>query len=262
MRSLAIDINCDLGEGTGHEAAILPLISSVNIACGFHAGNAHTMQETARLAKKFGVAVGAHPSWEDREHFGRRTMQVPPGECYALILYQIGALYAICKAEDIQLTHVKPHGALYNQAATDPDLAKAIAAAVKDFDPALVLYGMAGSLLVEAGKRIGLPTASEGFADRTYTRDGLLTPRTMHNAMITETKQAVQQAIRMIEEQTVTSADGLTIPLPVDTICIHGDGAHAPEFARALSEALTENNIRVRPPHGPARNNPMNTSHP
>lgn len=262
MKSFAIDINCDLGEGTGHEAAIMPLISSVNIACGFHAGNALTMQETARLAKKFGVAVGAHPSWEDREHFGRRIMQVSPGECYAIILYQIGALYAICKAEDIQLTHVKPHGALYNQAATDPDLAKAIAAAVKDFDPTLVLFGMAGSLLIESGKRIGLPTASEGFADRTYTREGLLTPRTMHNAMITETKQAVQQVIRMIEEQTVISADGLTIPLPVDTICIHGDGAHAPEFARALSETLNEIHIRIRPPHDNTGANQMKPSHP
>lgn len=242
-----IDINCDLGEGTGHELAIMPLISSVNIACGFHAGNAVTMLETARLAKKFGIAVGAHPSWEDREHFGRRTMQVAPDECYALILYQLGALQAICKVEDIPLHHVKPHGALYNQAATEPDLAKAIAAAVKDFDPALVLYGMAGSLLVEAGKKIGLRTAAEGFADRTYTSEGLLTPRTMHHAMITDPKQAVKQVLQLIREHTVTSSEGKLVPLVADTICIHGDGAHAPEFAQALSVALKENNIKIAP---------------
>lgn len=243
----AIDINCDLGEGTGNEIAIMPLISSVNIACGFHAGNALTMQETARLAKKFGVAVGAHPSWEDREHFGRRIMQASPEECYAIILYQVGAMQAICKVEDIPLHHVKPHGALYNQAATDPELAKAIAAAVKDFDPALVLYGMAGSQLIDAGKKIGLRTRSEGFADRSYTSEGFLTPRTMHNAMITDAKQAVKQVLRLIQEQTVISSDGKTIPLAAETICIHGDGAHAPEFAHALSVALKENQIRVAP---------------
>ncbi len=248
MSNTVIDINCDLGEGMGNETAIMPLISSVNIACGFHAGNPATMLSVVQLAKKQGVAIGAHPSWDDREHFGRRIMQVAPRDLYALIIYQVGALAAICKAEKVPLHHVKPHGALYNQAATDPQLAKVIATAIHDFDPSLLLYALAGSRLVEAGEKAGLQTASEVFADRTYNSEGLLTPRTQPNALITETAKATAQALLLVKEQKVKATDGTLLSLRADTICIHGDGAHAPEFARALHHAMLSESISIHPP--------------
>lgn len=248
MSNTSIDINCDLGEGTGNEAAILPFISSVNIACGFHAGNAITMLEVVRLAKKHGVAIGAHPSWEDREHFGRRNMQLPARELYAILLYQLGALAAICHSESIPLHHVKPHGALYNQAATDAELSKVITTAIRDFNPTLILYGLSGSVLNTTAEKAGLRVAAEVFADRTYTKEGLLTPRTMHNAMITETSKATAQALQLVTKQEVTTIDHTLIHLKADTICIHGDGAHAPEFARALHHAMESAAISIQPP--------------
>jgi 5-oxoprolinase (ATP-hydrolysing) subunit A len=248
MSQSHIDINCDLGEGTGNESAIMPFISSVNIACGFHAGNASTMLDVVRLAKKHGVAVGAHPSYNDREHFGRRNMELSPKEIYALVLYQMGALYAICQAEGVPMHHVKPHGALYNQAATDSGLAEAIAKAVKDFDKKLIIYGLSGSQLITASRSAGLATAAEVFADRTYTSKGLLTSRTMPNALITDKTMAVSQVVKMIFENLVIATDGTAVPIDVETVCIHGDGLRAPEFANALHTALTTSNILIKAP--------------
>jgi UPF0271 protein len=248
MSQRPIDINCDLGEGTGNESAIMPFISSVNIACGFHAGNASTMLEVVRLAKKHGVAVGAHPSYIDREHFGRRNMQLPPKEVYALVLYQVGALHAICQVEGVSLHHVKPHGALYNQAASDPALAEAVVSAVKDFDKKLLLYGLSGSHLISASRVAGLPTAAEVFADRTYTSSGLLTSRTLPHAMITDKHIAVNQALKIVLENQVVATDGSLIPIEAETICIHGDGMRAAEFAHALHSAFTAHAILIKAP--------------
>ena len=175
---MKIDLNCDMGENAGNDEDIMPYITSANIACGFHAGDPATIQTTVRLAKRYGVAVGAHPGWKDVEGFGRREIMLHPDEVEALILYQIGALYAIAKAEDVELQHVKPHGALYNQAAQDRILANAVARAVKRFNGELILVGLAGSGLIEAGVDIGLRVANEGFPDRNYNPDGTLVSRT------------------------------------------------------------------------------------
>ncbi|MBZ5859037.1 5-oxoprolinase subunit PxpA [Flavihumibacter profundi] len=248
MSQTVIDINCDLGEGTGNELAIMPFISSVNIACGFHAGNALTMMEVVRLAKKHHVAIGAHPSYEDREHFGRRIMHISPSEIYAGVLYQMGALAAICQTEKINLHHIKPHGALYNQAARDMEIAKAIAAAVKDFNPSLIVYGLSGSMLISAAKSAGLRTASEVFADRTYTPEGELTPRSMHNALITDPHEVTRQVLSIVKLNAVTTTDNSLFSVNAETICIHGDGLHAPEFAREVSHALANENIKIQSP--------------
>src|SRR5215216_4839859 len=179
-----IDLNCDMGENIGNDEDIMRYITSANIACGFHAGDFKSMRMTIRLAKRYGVAVGAHPGWQDVEGFGRREISLPPDEVEALVLYQIGALYAITKAEGVELQHVKPHGSLYNQAAKDKVLANAIAGAVKRFSGDLILFGLAGSSLIEAGIDIGLKVANEGFPDRHYNPDGTLVSRKEANAII------------------------------------------------------------------------------
>ncbi|ULQ55602.1 5-oxoprolinase subunit PxpA [Flavihumibacter rivuli] len=249
MNRITIDINCDMGEGTGNDAILMPLISSANIACGFHAGDPETMRHTVQLAKKYHVAIGAHPSFFDREHFGRRKMDIAPEKIYALVIYQVGALATICKAEGARLRHVKPHGALYNQSASDPGIARAIASAVRDCDRDLVLFGLAGSKLVEAGRAMGLTVAEEAFADRSYSRDGSLTPRTQANALINSSKKATAQVLDIIREGKVMATDGSTVSLHADTICIHGDGQHAVDFARAIQETLRTHSITIQSPH-------------
>src|SRR6188474_2188045 len=194
-----IDLNCDMGENIGNEEDIMPYIMSANIACGFQAGDPTTMRATVRLAKRYGVAVGAHPSWKDVEGFGRREMILPPEEVEALILYQVGALYAIAKAEDVELNHVKPHGALYNQAAKDRALANAIARAVKRFSDDLILIGLAGSELIKAGREVGLRVANEGFPDRNYNPDGTLVSRKESNAIIQSPDAVAAHALELIE---------------------------------------------------------------
>jgi UPF0271 protein len=248
MSQPVIDINCDLGEGAGNEAEIMPFISSANIACGFHAGNAVLMQETVRLAKKHQVAIGAHPAFNDPEHFGRRTMHLPPSELYANVLYQIGAMAAICQAEKAVLHHIKLHGALYNQASNDLPIAEAIVAAVKDYDATLIIYGLSGSLLLAKAKAAGLRTAAEVFADRTYTHEGTLTSRSMQNALLTDSAEVTKQAISFALEQAVKATDHSLLKLTAETICIHGDGLHAPAFAKAVNHALRERNIRIQCP--------------
>jgi len=249
MRS--IDLNCDMGESfgaweMGNDAALMDYVSSVNIACGFHAGDASVMRKTVETAIEKNLKIGAHPSFPDLQGFGRREIKMSGREIFDIILYQVSALKGICEALGGRLNHVKPHGALYNQAATDPKIAGAIAEAVKAIDDNLIFYGLSGSFLISEAEEIGLKTASEVFADRTYQTDGSLTTRNQPNALITENEKAVGQVLQMIETQTVTATSGETISIKAETVCIHGDGACALEFARTIRQKLTENNIKIR----------------
>lgn len=243
-----IDLNADVGEGSEHDAALLALVTSVNIACGGHAGDADTMRATVRAALAQHVAIGAHPSFPDREHFGRRELQLPLDRVHAAVLDQIGALAAVARAESAVLAHVKPHGALYNQAARDRALADTIAAAVRAVDPALRLVGLAGSELIHAGRRAGLAVFEEGFADRRYNADGTLVSRTQAGAIIDDPDAAIAQTLAMIQTGTVTAGDGSTVPVHADTIGLHGDGPQALPFAQALRRALADAGIAVRSP--------------
>jgi UPF0271 protein len=247
----SIDLNCDMGESfgawfMGHDEALLDLVTSANIACGFHAGDPATMSRTVQLAAARGVAIGAHPSLPDLQGFGRRTMAITPAEARGLTLYQVGALAAFAKAAGSRLRHVKPHGALYNMAARDRALAEAIAGAVRDFDPALILVGLSGSELIRAGEQSGLRCASEVFADRGYEADGSLSPRSAPGAMITDEAVAVARVLRMVAEGRVQSRTGGNVALQVETVCIHGDQPQALAFARRLRGALAEAGIEVR----------------
>ncbi|ELY2855400.1 5-oxoprolinase subunit PxpA [Cronobacter dublinensis] len=242
---MKIDLNADLGEGCGNDALLMPLISSANIACGFHAGDAQTMRESVRLALAHGVAIGAHPGFADRENFGRTAMQLPPETIYAETLYQVGALAAIARAEGGRLTHVKPHGMLYNQAAKDAALADAIARAVKDFDAALLLVGLAGSELIRAGARHQLVTREEVFADRGYLADGSLVPRSEPGALIEDDDEAESRTLSMVLEGRVRSREGAWAAVNAQTVCLHGDGAHALAFARRLREAFDARQIPI-----------------
>lgn len=240
-----IDLNADLGEGCGSDAALLELVSSANIACGFHAGDAQTMVESVRVALKNGVAIGAHPSFPDRENFGRTAMQLPPETVYAQTLYQIGALDSITRALGGTMRHVKPHGMLYNQAAKEAPLADAIARAVRDCSPALILVGLAGSELIRAGERYGLATRQEVFADRGYQDDGSLVARTQPGALISDEEQALSQTLEMVQSGRVKSINGVWTPVTAQTVCLHGDGEHALLFARRLRRAFEERNIKI-----------------
>jgi UPF0271 protein len=242
---IVVDLNADLGEGCGSDAELLTLVSSANIACGFHAGDAQTMRESVREALKNGVAIGAHPSFPDRENFGRTAMNLPPETVYAQMLYQIGALAAIVRAEGGQLRHVKPHGMLYNQAAKDAQLADAIARAVHDVDSGLILVGLAGSELIRAGERYGLATREEVFADRGYRADGSLVPRSEPGALIADEEQALAQTLEMVQRGQVKSITGEWATVHAQTVCLHGDGEHALEFARRLRKEFELNNIKI-----------------
>jgi Uncharacterized proteins, homologs of lactam utilization protein B len=241
-----IDFNCDLGEDCGDDAALLPFISSASIACGFHAGSPLTMQKTVALCLANGVAIGAHPSHADRDNFGRIPHVIEPAAAYALTLYQVAALDGFVRAAGGRLHHVKPHGALYNQAAQDAALAEAIAQAVHDHDPGLVLYGLSGSALTAAGERLGLQVAHEAFAERRYESDGSLTPRTHADACLPSVEVSVAQVTRMLQEGDVISRTGPAVPLQADSICLHGDRADAAAFARALREAIQAAGFAVR----------------
>jgi UPF0271 protein len=243
--NIKVDLNADLGEGCDNDQALLQLVSSANIACGFHAGDAQTMLQSVRWALQYGVAIGAHPSFPDRENFGRTAMQLPPETVYAQVVYQLGALAAIARAEGGKMVHVKPHGMLYNQAATDPALADAIARAVHSVDPALKLVGLAGSELIRAGARLGLATSQEVFADRRYQSSGNLVPRSQPDALIESDELALQQTLMMVQQQIVVSREGVAVPVQADTVCLHGDGEHALAFARSLREAFRQQNIQV-----------------
>ncbi len=229
-----------MGEGIGNDELIMPVITSANIACGYHAGDSATMWKTVELAIKHKVAIGAHFSFFDRNNFGRSEMQLDKKDIYDLVTQQLIILNEITSALDTKINHVKPHGALYNMSARDAGLANTIAKAVKDFDASLILFGLSGSHSISEAKAMGLKTASEAFADRTYQDDGSLTPRFQPNALIEDAQKAVQQALQMIKEGTVTTVSEKIIPIVAETICIHGDGKQAVEFAKAIYEAVSK----------------------
>ncbi|MFI5132851.1 MAG: 5-oxoprolinase subunit PxpA [Chitinophagales bacterium] len=242
-----VDINCDMGEGIGNDAAIMPFISSANIACGYHAGDEDTMKRTVELCLKNNVVIGAHPSFFDKENFGRKEMKLPVEKIYDLVLTQIEILDKIAQSQGTRLYHVKPHGALYNMSARDIDIAKTIAKSVKYFNAQLILFGLSNSYSISEAKAIGLKTASEVFADRTYQDDGSLTPRSQPRALIENTDKSVHQVLQMIKNKTITTVTGKTFPIVAETICIHGDGKYAVEFAKQIHEALTKEGINIQP---------------
>jgi UPF0271 protein len=253
----SIDLNADLGESfgawrMGDDAGVMPWITSANIACGFHAGDPQTMRRTVALCIEHGVAIGAHPSLPDLQGFGRREMRISSDEVYAQTLYQIGALHALAKACGGTLHHVKPHGALYNMAGRDAGLADAIACAVRDFDPTLILVGLAGGALVEAGRNAGLPVLGEGFCDRRYRSDGSLAPRSEAGAVIDDPDAAVAQAVSIAIRGEATAIDGSKVSVVADTLCVHGDRAGAAAFAKALRCALEHAGLKVDAVERPA----------
>jgi UPF0271 protein len=241
-----IDVNCDMAEGVGNEKELMPFISSANIACGYHAGDKDLMRETIDLCLQFNVAVGAHPSFPDRKNFGRTNMNLPVDEVWDWVIEQIQILAEIARQQGASLHHVKPHGALYNMAARDPMLARTIAEAVKHHDASLILYGLSQSAMIHAASEINLRAANEVFADRTYQLDGSLTPRTQPDALITDENRALTQVLQMVKEQRVTIAGGRQIVLSADTLCLHGDGAHAVDFARLIHRRMTEEQIQIK----------------
>jgi UPF0271 protein len=249
---MKIDLNCDMGESfgawrMGNDVALMDYVSSVNIACGFHAGDATTIRKTVEAAIEKNISVGAHPSFPDLQGFGRREMKMPAREIFDVVLYQVSAVKGICEALGTKLHHVKPHGALYNQAAKDAEMAQAVAEAVKAIDAELIFYGLSGSFLISEAKKIGLKTASEVFADRTYQTDASLTPRSEAGALIQDKEKAAAQVLQMIRTQTVTALGGAAVPIKAETVCLHGDGANALEFAKTINALLAENGISIKP---------------
>ncbi len=244
---MRIDLNADLGEGCLNDEAILDSVSSINVACAWHAGSAEEMLSLVRAARLRGVAIGAHPSFPDRANFGRKEMSLPLTSVRAGVLYQIGALDGMVRAEGGELAHVKAHGALYNQAARDPDLARCIAQAIRDFNPQLKVMGLAGSLFIEALRAEGLTALEEGFADRGYTGDGHLVKRGEAGALIEDENAMLAQVLSMVKSGTVTSRDGIVCHVHVDTICLHGDAPQALQFAKSLRARLRQEGVEVAP---------------
>jgi len=242
-----IDFNCDLGEGCGDDAAIIPLITSASIACGGHAGDAATMRTTLRLCRDHGVAAGAHPSYPDRANFGRQEMALAPEQIETLVEAQISTLAAIAKTEGVRLAHVKPHGALYNVAARDRAIADAIVRAVVRFDPQLILFGLSGSQLTNAGEAAGLRVAHEVFAERRYEADGTLTPRNRDDAVIHDLDESIAQVRGFVRDGRVIARTGEPLALRADTLCLHGDRADAAGFARAIRAALEGDGVHILP---------------
>ncbi|HEX5477848.1 MAG TPA: 5-oxoprolinase subunit PxpA [Burkholderiales bacterium] len=248
-----IDLNCDMGESygawkMGADAELMPLISSANIACGFHAGDPATMRKTVRLAVDHGVAIGAHPSLPDIQGFGRRAMKISPQEMYDLVLYQAGAIEAFARAAGARLHHVKCHGALYNMAAKDAVLSEAMANAVRDLGAGVMLYALSNSLMMKIGKEKGISVLGEVFADRGYSDDGTLAPRDQPGGMVEDAGEAVKRALTMIGEGYVTSLSGQRVPVAADTLCLHGDQPGAVVFAKALRKAFSEKGISLAAP--------------
>lgn len=247
-----IDLNSDLGESfgvykIGMDHKIIPYITSANIACGFHASEPVVMDETVKMAAENKIAIGAHPGYADLVGFGRRNMNVAPKEVKAMIQYQIGALQAFCSVYHVTMQHVKPHGALYNMACKDADLARAICEGIYEVNPKLILLALSGSKMIQEAEKIGLKAASEVFADRAYEDDGTLVSRTKQGAMITDLDQAIQQVISMIKEGKVKTINGSYIDIKADSVCVHGDGAKAIEFVSRLREVFDKESIEVVP---------------
>ncbi len=243
---MSIDLNADVGEGLD-DSALLPFVTSANVACGLHAGDPFSMDETVAAALSQGVRVGAHPGYPDPANFGRLRVEMSADAVEALVLYQISALDGFVRSRGGTMTHVKPHGALYHAAAEFPDVARAIAEAVRRLRPSLVLFGPPGSLLMEAGREAGLPVAAEAFADRRYLPDGSLVPRTERGAVLSSPDEAAEQALSLARDGRVITNQGTTISVHADTLCIHGDTPGAPEFARRIHERFREEGIRIAP---------------
>ena len=246
--SLVVDLNADLGEGAGHDDELLALVTSANIACGFHAGDADTMRRSIETARSRNVAVGAHPSLFDRENFGRKELPVNPDEVFDAVVYQLGIFQAIAEAAGVRPNHVKPHGALYNMAVRDEALADAIARAAASVDQKLILFAPQNGALARAGEKNGLPIAHEVFADRNYLRDGTLVPRTRPDALLHDPAEAAPRVLRMLREGKVASVDGVDVDVRAETICLHGDNPEAVEFARILRAHLEKEGVTVRAP--------------
>lgn len=251
--SIRIDLNADMGEGAGSEEELIPSLTSVNVACGGHAGDLETMTRTVELARRCEVAVGAHPGYPDREGFGRRELDLSAEELERSIAEQLAALAGVCEAASVEMTHVKAHGALYNRAAVDPELAAVVARAVRRFSPTLRLIGLAGSALLDAGRKQGLEVASEAFADRAYEADGTLRSRAVLGAVHKDPGVAAAQAISIARDHAVRAHDGHLIKIQADTICIHGDTPGAAQIARAVRAALAEAGVDVRALTSPDR---------
>ena len=244
---LSIDINCDLGEGCPNDAELMRYISSANIACGFHAGDHETMRRTVELAIENNVAIGCHPGYNDKANFGRIPQDLSFGEIHDIVCDQILRLRHLCETAGTKMRHLKPHGALYNQAARSREIAAAIVEGICAIDNSLSFFGLANSVMLEEAERVGLRTVSEVFADRTYQPDGYLTPRSQTDALIENVDKCIDQVLRMVREQKVIATDGTEVPIIADTICIHGDGERAVEFASAIHKALTKEGIEIRP---------------
>ncbi|MEE3608984.1 5-oxoprolinase subunit PxpA [Avibacterium paragallinarum] len=241
-----VDLNVDLAEGCGNDQRLLQLVTSANVACGLHAGDFNEMRKAIRWAKENNVRVGAHPSFPDRENFGRTNMQLSDEELKACLLYQLGAIKALCEAENVPLSYVKPHGALYNQAAKEESLATLIVKTIKAFDSELKLMGLSGSLMLNVAEQQGLGTISEVFADRHYLADGSLVPRSRADAMVESDEEAINQVLQMVLNGTVHSVDGVEVAINVDSICLHGDGEHAISFADKIRQALIQRGIQLK----------------
>ena len=246
------DLNSDLGESfgaytIGEDDQIIPLVSSVNIACGWHAGDPLVMQKAVALAKQYGVSIGAHPGFPDLMGFGRRTMNATPAEVKAYIQYQVGALDAFCRAAGVKLHHVKPHGAMYNMAGADIRLARAVAEAVAEIDDSLILLALSGSEMIRAADEIGLPSASEVFADRAYEEDGSLRARSQPDAVIRDEAECATRVLRMVTEGKVTAVTGRDIDIRADSICVHGDSPEALLFVRRIRETLKNGGVEIKP---------------
>ena len=246
---LSVDINADLGEGSGHDEELFELISSANIATGFHAGDSDSMHAAITAAKKHGVAVGAHPSFFDRENFGRKELKISTPEIFDAVAYQLGVFQAIASAVGVQPNHVKPHGALYNMAVRDQELAGAIARAMESVDPRLILFAPDKSELARAGETHGLQIAREIFADRNYLNDGWLVPRTRPDALLRDPNEAAERVLRMLREGKVRSVEGRDVDVRGETICVHGDTPGAVEFAHELRSHLEHEGVRISAPH-------------
>jgi UPF0271 protein len=246
MAVATIDLNCDMGEGAGEDEALMPLVSSANVACGGHAGDEPTMRATVRLARRHGVAVGAHPSYPDRAGFGRERMARTPEQVRADVAAQVRVLLAVCREEGVPLVHVKPHGALYNAAAGDPALAQAVAEAVREIDPGLVVVCLAGSPMAGVVRGLGLACAEEAFADRGYTARGTLLPRGQPGALVEDPEAVAERASRMARERVVVAADGTPVTVHADTLCLHGDTPGAVALAQAVRARLRRDGVEVR----------------
>lgn len=247
-----VDLNSDLGESfgaykIGMDDEVIKLVSSANVACGFHASDPVVMKKTVDMAVKAGIGIGAHPGFYDIMGFGRRNMVISPKEAYAYVTYQLGALSAFCAQAGVKIQHVKPHGALYNMAGKDYDLAKGICEAVYDFDPEIILLGLSGSKMIEAGTDLGLKCANEFFADRAYEDDGSLRARTKEGSMITDENEAIERIVKVLKTGKVTTYSGNELALKIDSICVHGDNEHALSFVQIIRERLAKEDIEIAP---------------